>query len=107
MLVDQLRGALAAKEQRESVEPGDHALELDAFDEEDGHRQFGASDAVEEMILQAQRSSGHRLAPTCLSYSSSSRLSPIPSALSFRWRAERSIPMNEAVRELLPEKRRI
>jgi hypothetical protein len=31
----------------------------------------------------------------------------MPSALSFRCSAERSIPMNDAVREMLPEKRRI
>src|SRR5437868_4723536 len=63
MLVDQLRGAFAPQQHRESVEPGDHALQLNAFDEEDGDRQLGATDAVQEMVLQAQRSSSH-LAPS-------------------------------------------
>ena len=52
MLVHQLRRALAAQEQRKGVEPGNHALKLDAFDEEDRDRQLGAPDAVQEMILQ-------------------------------------------------------
>src|SRR3954451_17231656 len=36
VLVDELRSALTAEEQREGVEPGDHALKLDAFDQENG-----------------------------------------------------------------------
>ena len=35
------------------------------------------------------------------------RLQPTPSAFSFRCSAERSIPTNSAVREMLPEKRLI
>ncbi len=37
----------------------------------------------------------------------SSRVSVIPSSFNLRWSAERSIPMKLAVREMLPEKRRI
>ena len=99
MLIDELRTSFAPQQQREGVEPGDDALKLDALDEEDGDRLLGAADAVEEMILQTQRS--RHL------YSSPSRFSPIPSAFNFLCNAERSMPMNEAVREMLPEKRRI
>src|SRR5206468_7868429 len=99
MLIDELRTAFAPQQQREGVEPGDDALKLDALYEEDGDRLLGAADAVEEMILQTQRS--RHL------YSSPSRFSPIPSAFNFLCNAERSMPMNEAVREMLPEKRRI
>src|SRR5205085_5674790 len=102
MLVNQLRSAVATKQQRESVKPGDDPLQLDAFDEKDGDRQLRAPNAVQEMILQAQRTSGH-----LSSYSSPSLLSPMPRAFSFRWSADRSMPMNDAVREMLPEKRRI
>src|SRR5205823_3392379 len=52
VLIDELRSTFAAKEQRESVEPGDHPLKLDPFDEEDRDRQLRASDAVQEVILQ-------------------------------------------------------
>src|ERR1044072_5247971 len=103
MLVDQLRAAFAPQEQREGVDPGDDALQLHALDEEDRDRELGPPEAVQEMILQAQRFGGHGATP----YSSPSRLSPIPRAFSFRWSAERSIPMNDAVREMLPENRRI
>src|SRR5438270_167173 len=99
MLIDELRTSFAPQQQREGVEPGDDALKLDSLDEEDGDRLLGAADAVEEMILQTQRS--RHL------YSSPSRFSPIPSAFNFLCNAERSMPMNEAVREMLPEKRLI
>src|SRR5205085_9104506 len=84
-------------------EPCYDTLQLHAFDEEDRHRQLCAPDRAEEMILESECPGSH----LTLSYSSSSRFSPIPRALSFRCSAERSIPMNDAVREMLPEKRRI
>jgi len=59
MLVDELGGAVAAQQQREGVEPGDHALQLDPFDQEDRNGQLRAPDAVQEVILEAQRSPGH------------------------------------------------
>ena len=102
MLVDELRRPIPPQQQREGVEPGDHALQLHAFDEENRHRHLGAANAVQELILQTQcaRADMPILA-------SASRLSPIPSAFSFRCKAERSMPMNDAVREMLPEKRLI
>src|SRR5215218_5295185 len=102
MLIEQLRRAIAPKQHRESIEPGNDALQLDAFHQEDRNRRFRSPDAVEELVLKAERFLRHRLA-----YSSASRLSPRPSAFSLRCSAERSMPMNEAVREMLPEKRRI
>src|SRR5688572_11938785 len=101
MLVDQLGAAVAAEQQREWVVPGYDPLQLDPFDQENGHRGLRPADRIEELILQAQHFVSH------FYDNSSSRLSPSPSALSFRCRAERSMPMNEAVREMLPEKRRI
>src|SRR5437764_15388967 len=102
MLINELRSAFAPQQHRKGVEPGHDALKFDALQQEDRDRQLGAADAVEEMILQAERSRslGHL-------YSSPSRFSPIPNALSFLCNADRSMPMNEAVREMLPEKRRI
>src|SRR5438105_6195599 len=102
MLVDQLRRPLAPQQHGERVEPGDDALQFDAFDQEDRNRKLGPPEAVQEMVLQAQRTRHD-----ATSYSSPSLLSPIPRAFSFRCKAERSIPMNDAVREMLPEKRRI
>ena len=106
MLVDELDDPLAPEQQREGIEPGDDALQLDALHQEDGHRDLGTTYIVQEMILQTQGLVGQY---SGLFYYSSPLcpLSPSPSALSFRCRAERSIPMNDAVREMLPEKRRI
>src|SRR3712207_6373629 len=59
MLVDELQRAFAAQQQRERVEPGDGALQLDAFDEEDGDGQLGSPDTVQELVLQAQRPNSH------------------------------------------------
>ena len=52
VLVDQLRLAIAAQQHAEVVEPADHALQLDAVDQEDGQRRLGLADAVEEGVLQ-------------------------------------------------------
>ena len=52
VLVDQLRLAIAAQEHAEIIEPADHALQLDAVDEEDGQGGLGLADAVEEGVLQ-------------------------------------------------------
>src|SRR4051794_36460761 len=59
MFVHQLRRAFPPEQHRESVEPRNHALQLHAFHEEDRDRQLGAANAVEKVILQAERSSGH------------------------------------------------
>jgi hypothetical protein len=52
MLVDQLRLAIAAQQHAEVVEPGDHALQLDAVDQEDRHRNLGLADVVQKGVLQ-------------------------------------------------------
>jgi len=52
--LDELGDAFPPKQEREGVEPGDHALQLDAFDEENRHRRLGSADAVQELILKAQ-----------------------------------------------------
>ena len=103
MFVDQLGGAIPAQLDGERIEGGDYALQLDALDEEDCNRRLRPPNAVEKQFLKARLSRGY----DCFSYSSPSRFSPIPKALSLRCSAERSIPMNVAVREMLPEKRRI
>ena len=100
MLVDQLAHSIAAQQQREGIEPGDDPLKLDTLHQEDRHRRFSSPYTVQKMILQREGLVGHYC-------SSPSRLSPSPSAFSLRWSADRSMPMNDAVREMLPEKRRI
>ena len=103
MLVDQLRRAFAAQQQRKCVEPGDDALQLDALDEENRDRQLRPPDAVEEMVLEAQGFAAMMTGRLFLALP----LVANPSAFNFRCSAERSMPMNDAVREMLPEKRRI
>src|SRR3546814_9183870 len=51
VLVDELRLAVAAQQQREIVEPGDDSLELDPLDEEHRHRGLVATQSVEKKIL--------------------------------------------------------
>src|SRR3546814_10516931 len=48
VLVDELRLAVAAQQQREIVEPGDDSLELDPLDEEHRHRGLVATQSVEK-----------------------------------------------------------
>src|SRR3546814_3929067 len=59
MLVNQLRLPVAAEQQREIVEPGDDALQLDALDQEHGHRGLALSKGVEENILEILVFIGH------------------------------------------------
>ncbi len=59
MLVDQLRLAIAAQKHAEIVEPGDHALQLDAVDQEDRDRDLGLSDMVQKGVLQILLVGGH------------------------------------------------
>src|SRR3546814_20819707 len=59
MLVNQLRLPVAAEQQREIVEPGDDALQLDALDQEHGHRGLALAKGVEENILEILVFIGH------------------------------------------------
>jgi hypothetical protein len=52
VLVDQLRVAIAPQQDAEIVEPGDHALQLHAVDQENGERRFALSDMIEEGVLE-------------------------------------------------------
>ena len=52
VLVDQLRMPIATQQHAEIIEPGDHALQLDAVHQEDGERNFGFADVIEEGVLQ-------------------------------------------------------
>src|ERR1700675_3952831 len=51
VLVDQLRMPIATQQHAEIIEPSDHALQLDAVHQEDGERNFGFADVVEEGVL--------------------------------------------------------
>jgi len=42
---------VAPQEDREIIEPGDHALQLDAIDQEDSDRRLLLADMVQEHIL--------------------------------------------------------
>src|SRR3546814_2640830 len=59
VLVDELRLAVAAQQQREIVEPGDDSLELDPLDEEHRHRGLVATQSVEKKILKILAFIGH------------------------------------------------
>src|SRR5208337_2335952 len=60
MLVDELGVPVAPQQDREVVEPGDDALELDAVDQEDGHRGLVLAHMVQEHVLHILRFfSGH------------------------------------------------
>jgi hypothetical protein len=61
MLVDELAHPFPPQQQGESVEPGDHAGELDALDQENGHRGPVPAQAVEKVVLQAQGLGRHFL----------------------------------------------
>src|SRR6056297_4252213 len=52
MLVDQLRLTITAQQNAEIVEPRDHALQLYAVDQENGHRDLGFANLVEKCVLQ-------------------------------------------------------
>src|SRR5258706_16235696 len=62
MLVNQLRLAIAAQQDREIVEPGDNPLQLDALDEEHRHWGLVLAQQVEKLVLQALAlgAAGHR-----------------------------------------------
>jgi hypothetical protein len=51
MLVNELRMAVAPKQQAEIVEPRDNALQLHAIDQKDGQRRLGFPNVVEEGVL--------------------------------------------------------
>src|SRR5262245_4139532 len=55
VLIDQLGLRIAAQQQAEVIEPGDHALQLDAVHEEDRDRDFLLADVVEKSILKVLR----------------------------------------------------
>src|SRR4051812_26088713 len=59
VLVDELGLAVAARQHREIVEPGDDPLELDALHQEHGDRRLGASQAVQEHVLEIVDLVGH------------------------------------------------
>jgi hypothetical protein len=60
VLVDELGVPVAPQQDREVVEPGDDALELDAVDQEDGHRGLVLAHMVQEHVLHILRFfSGH------------------------------------------------
>src|ERR1044071_7951327 len=104
MLIDQLRRPFPPQQERKRIKPRHDALQLHALHEEDRHRQLGAPNGIQKVILEGERPGSHAFLPC---YSSSSRFSPMPRAFSFRCSAERSMPMNDAVREMLPENLRI
>src|ERR1700677_4037450 len=52
VLVNELRMPVAAQEHAEIIEPGHHALQFDAVDQEDGQRNFALADVIEECVLQ-------------------------------------------------------
>lgn len=52
MLVDQLGMTIAAQQHGKIVEPGDDSLELDAVDQEDGHRVLSLADSVQKYVLE-------------------------------------------------------
>ena len=55
VLVDELRMTVPAQQDAEIVEPGDHALQLNAVHQEHGDRHLVLADAVEERVLQVVR----------------------------------------------------
>src|SRR5580700_1666264 len=55
VLVDELGVPVAPQQDREVVEPGDDALELDAVDQEDGHRGLVLAHMVQEHVLHILR----------------------------------------------------
>ena len=67
MLVDQLDMPVAAQEEAEIVERADHPLQLDAVDQENGHRNLIFADVIEEDVLHILRLLvGHRAEPFLL-----------------------------------------
>ena len=55
VLVDKLRLAVATEQDREVVEPGHDALQLDALDQKHGHRGFVLAQDVQKRILKVGR----------------------------------------------------
>ena len=52
VLVDELRMAIATQQHAEIIEPGHHALQLDAVHQKNGERNFALADVIEEGVLQ-------------------------------------------------------
>jgi hypothetical protein len=59
MLVDKLRLAIAAKQQREIVKPGNDALQFDAFDQKHGYGRLATAQGVQKDILEILIFIGH------------------------------------------------
>ena len=51
VLVDELRMPVAPQQHAEIIEPGDHALQLDAVHQENGERDFAFADVIEKGVL--------------------------------------------------------
>ena len=51
VLVDELRVAIATQEHAEIIEPGHHALQLDAVHQENREWDLGLADVIEECVL--------------------------------------------------------
>jgi hypothetical protein len=65
MLVHKLRVPVPPEQYAEIVEPGDHSLEVDPVDEEDGDGNLGLADMVEKGILQLLFIGSHRFFDPC------------------------------------------
>ena len=58
VLVDELRVSVAPQQHAEIIEPGHHALQLDAVHQEDGERDLVLADVIEKRVLQVLRAVG-------------------------------------------------